>query len=335
VHNPWDLTRIAGGSSGGSAAAVASGEVFASFGSDSGGSIRVPASMCGVVGLKPTYGRISLHGLVGAAWSIDHVGPIARTVQDVALLYEVTAGFDSNDPRSSHRPIPPVVVHLEDDIKGLRVGVIQDGSMGKLDRDVEQSFSSAAQRLAQTGIVVDSASLVGLGSAPAVTAVIAYSEVGAHHRRWIRERTDEYGDDTRPLMQLGQLFSASQYLAAQRARGLIKRITSAALRPFDVLMLPTAPIRAPRLSGVIDDDSTQDPHDLFTLMRFAVPFSLAGLPAVTVPAGTDSMGLPMGVQFVAAPYQESTLLRVARAYERAADWAPIWPTRLVGRPATV
>ncbi len=197
--------------------------------------------------------------------------------------------------------------------------------MGRVDREVAQSLSVAAQCLTDTGIVVDAASLRGLDDAPFATAVIAYSEVGAQHRSWIRERADEYGNDTRPLMQLGQLFSAGQYLAAQRARNEFRGMTKAAMRSFDVLMMPTAPIRAPRLDGVADEDSAQDPKDLFTLMRFAVLFNLTGLPAVTVPAGMDSLGLPMGVQFVAGPYQESTLLRVARAYERAAGWAQNWP----------
>lgn len=325
VHNPWDLTRMAGGSSGGSAAAVAAGEVLASIGSDSGGSIRVPAGMCGVVGFKPTYGRISLHGLVGGARSIDHVGPITRTVHDAALLYEVAAGFDPNDTNSSGRRVSGVVAQLDDDTRRIRIGVVEGGSMGGLDREVEQLTSAAAQRLADCGMDVDAASLPGLDDAPFATAVIAYSEVGEHHQDWIRYRADEYGEDTRPLMQLGQLFSARQYLAAQRARDEFRRVTLASMRPFDVLMLPTTPVRAPRLDGVADDDSAQDPKDLFTLMRFAVLFNLTGLPAITVPAGLDSLGLPVGVQFVARAYQESTLLRVARAHERAAGFSHDWP----------
>ena len=325
VHNPWDTNSHRGGFERGSAAAVAGGEVFASFGSDLGGSIRVPASLCGVVGLKPTHGRISLHGLIGAASSIDHLGPIARSVYDAALLYEVVAGFDSKDPHSSSRRVGDVVARLDDDIVGLRVGVIQDGSMGPVDHEIAQSLSVVAEGLAAAGCMVDEASLDGLNDSPLVTAVIAYSEVGAQQRTWIRARADDYGEDTRPLVQRGQLFSAGQYLEAQRARNEYRRRIEVAMGSFDVLVTPTAPIRAPRLDGVPDADSRQDPDPHLTLMRLAVPFSLTGLPAVSVPAAIDSRGLPIGVQFVARPYQESTLLRTARAYERVSGWAPKWP----------
>ena len=314
TRNPWDAERIAGGSSGGSAAAVAAGLCTAALGTDTGGSIRIPAALCGIVGLKPTYGRVSRHGVVPLAWTMDHVGPMTRSVRDAALMLNVVAGHDPRDPASTDAPAPDFTAGLDAGVKGLRLGVPQHFYFDDLDAEVEGCVRAAIDVLGRLGGKIEEVALPRLEYAPAVYWPISISEAAAYHRDWLINRPQDYGDDVRERMEPGLLAPAVRYLQAQRARRLIADDFRHALREVDVLLVPTTPVPAPRL------DEAGTPEVRSSLLRLTSPANLAGLPALSVPCGFTGAGLPVGLQIIGRAFDEATVLRVGHAYETTAGW---------------
>lgn len=320
--NPWDAhtQRMPGGSSSGSGVAVAAGLCAGALGSDTGGSIRIPAALCGLTGIKPTYGRTSRAGVLALAWSMDHVGPMARTAADTALLLGPMAGYDPRDPTSSVLPVPDYRAALTGEIKGLRVGLLRAFFLESTGLVLRQAVGQAVKRLEEQGARVEE---VALESAPQVTGAsfaIVAAEALAYHEEWMKARPDDYGPDIRDRLRLGAFVSATQYVKAQRVRQLIRNEVDALLAHLDVLIAPATPIVAPPVgqTEVVVEGDRRDVRS--SLIRFTRPFNLSGHPACAVPCGFTVAGLPIGMQIVGRPFDEATVLRVADAYQRVTDW---------------
>ncbi len=325
-RNPWDLARIAGGSSGGSAAAVAAGLCSASIGTDSGGSIRQPSALCGLVGLKPTYGRVSRHGVVPLSWSQDHVGPIARTVRDAALLLQAIAGHDPRDPASSRAPVPDYLGALGAGVAGLRFALPRDFFFDRTDPPVAAAVRAAARTLEGLGANVEEVPLPHAGLTVAAGATILFAEATAYHERWLRTRPQDYGPLVRARLRVGAAILATDYLKAQRARGVLIAETERLFDQVDALLTPTTAIAAPRHDEHTIRWPDGDDEDVRgATLRFTRPFNLLGFPAISIPCGFTSDGLPIGLQIVGRPFAEATVLRVARAYEAATAWTASRP----------
>ena len=337
--NPWNPEHVPGGSSGGSAAAVAAGECMAALGSDTGGSIRQPASFCGVVGLKPTYGRISRYGLVAFASSLDQVGPFTANVADAAELLQVMAGHDPRDSTSLNAPVPDYSADLAKPIKGLRVGLVKECfEQEGLAPDVHASVMAAAEQLKALGAELVDVSCPRFTDGIATYYVIAPSEASANLARYdgvkygfraedaeslaamtARSRAEGFGSEVQRRILIGTYALSAGYVdayykKAQQVRTLIRRDFDAAYEQVDVLLTPTAPTTSFRQGAHADDPLAMYLADLLT-----IPANLAGLPAISVPCGFDSSGLPIGVQLIGNVLQESRLLQVAHQYEQAAQ----------------
>lgn len=314
-RNPWDRARMPGGSSSGSGVAVAAGLAAGALGTDTGGSVRIPASLCGIVGLKPTYGRVSRAGVIPLAWSLDHVGPMTRTVEDAALLLQAMAGRDPADPSTVDIPVPDYRHSLEEGIRGLRLGLPKDLFFERLDSEVRAAVLGAARSLEGLGASVVEVPLSRIQhAAPASFAIIA-AEATAYHERYLKSRAAEYGADVRARLMSGQFVLATQYLKAQRARQVIRAEVDAALRHVDALLLPTTPIPAQPIDShqVTVDGSTEDVR--WWLVRCTRPINVTGHPALSVPCGFTAGGLPVGLQLVGRFFDEATLLRIGQAFE--------------------
>ena len=313
-HNPAALDRITGGSSGGSAAALAAGMCVGALGSDTGGSIRIPASLCGIVGLKPTYGRVSTTGVVPLSWSLDHVGPMARRVTDVALMLGVIAGWDPNDPASPNVPVDDYVASIDDGVDGWRVGIVAEDSLGELDAVVRAAFRSAISALESTGAVVEEFAVPDLPDAARLNGLMTPADAATFHRERIERSPEDFGQDVLTRLRRGAAYGATDYADARRRQTILRHQFSQWFKehggPFDVVVLPSTPCVAPRIAGL--DAVVMAP----ILTRLTAPFNFTGLPALSVPCGADSDGLPIGLQFVGAPWAERRVLRAGRAYER-------------------
>jgi aspartyl-tRNA(Asn)/glutamyl-tRNA(Gln) amidotransferase subunit A len=344
THNPWDLTRVPGGSSGGSAAAVAAREAIYSLGSDTGGSIRQPASLCGVVGLKPTYGRVSRFGLVAFASSLDQVGPFARTVEDAAIVLQAIAGRDPNDATSADVPVPDYRAALGGDLRGLRLGVPKEYFVAGLQPGVDAALRAALRELEALGATVDwDVSLPHTEYALAVYYLVAPSEASANLARYDgvkygfsadaptmweemeQTRGRGFGPEVKRRIMLGTYalsagYYDAYYLKAQRVRTLIKRDFDEAFARYDALVAPTSPTVAFRLGEKVDDPLQMYLSDVCTL-----PINIAGVCALSVPAGLSD-GLPVGLQIIGKPFDEATILRIGHAYEQATRWHTLRPT---------
>ena len=337
--NPWNLDHVPGGSSGGSAAAVAAGECMAALGSDTGGSIRQPASFCGVVGLKPTYGRISRYGLVAFASSLDQVGPFTSNVADAAALLQVMAGHDPRDSTSLKAPVPDSSADLGKPIKGLKVGLVRECfEQEGLDPQVKASVMAAAQQLQSLGAELVDVSCPRFTDGIATYYVIAPSEASANLARYdgvkygyraedaeslavmtARSRAEAFGSEVQRRILIGTYALSAGYVdayykKAQQVRTLIRRDFDAAYQSVDVLLTPTAPTTSFRNGAHADDPLAMYLADLLT-----IPANLAGLPAISVPCGFDQAGLPIGVQLIGNVLEESKLLQVAHQYEQSAQ----------------
>jgi aspartyl-tRNA(Asn)/glutamyl-tRNA(Gln) amidotransferase subunit A len=315
VRNPHDPERIAGGSSGGSAAAVQARLCFGALGSDTGGSIRCPAALCGIVGLKPTYGRVSRSGVLPLAWSLDHAGPMTRTVTDAAMMLEAIAGHDPDDPTSARRPVPPFTRLVEGGVRGLRLGIPREFFWSPVHPEVAARVRGAIQALEREGAVLQEVSLPCMEYAPSVQAAIILAEAAAYHRPRLRTHYAEYGPGVRMRLLQGLFVNGCDYLDAQRGRRLIRREYLRCLEEVDALVTPAVPIPAPRISQeAVDVEGFSAPPQFF-LVRNTFVFNLTGLPAVSVPCGLAA-GLPVGLQIAGRPWDEATVMRIARAWER-------------------
>src|SRR5437773_5123316 len=322
TRNPWDagIARIPGGSSSGSGAAVAAGLAPAALGSDTGGSIRIPASLCGITGLKPTYGRVSRAGVLPLAWSMDHVGPMTRTARDCALMLNAIAGYDPADPTTSVLPVPDYTAALRGDVKGLRVGLLRASFLEVATPEVRAAVEVAARRLEQAGAVVDEVNLTQIDHVAAASSAIVASEAVAYHAGWMRTRAQDYQPDVRERLRIGAFVSGAHYVRAQQVRALVHREVDEALAKRDVLLAPATPIAAPVL-GERDASLGDGPSDVRSaLIRLTRPINFSGHPACAAPCGFTAGGLPIGLQIVGRPFDEATVLRVIDAYQRLTDW---------------
>jgi aspartyl-tRNA(Asn)/glutamyl-tRNA(Gln) amidotransferase subunit A len=291
------------------------------IGSDTGGSIRIPASHCGLVGVKPTYGRVSRSGALALSWSLDHVGPLARTVDDAALLLSVLAGRDPRDSTTlSQPPLPEPLLPAEDDVAGLRVGVLRAAPFAPLEPDVENALDSALALLAAESVESEETPLPELERSLAAEFAIVAAEAASYHEARLARSAELIGDEVRRLLETGLLLPASVYLRAQRTRRVIQQAIAAAFgeRRFDALIAPTVPAPAQRYDQLEYELGGAAESVIEALVRTTAPFNLTGLPAVAVPVEVGSAGLPTSVQIVTRPFDEQTALRLARAIERGA-----------------
>ncbi|HEV2035903.1 MAG TPA: amidase [Candidatus Dormibacteraeota bacterium] len=320
TRNPWDLDRSPGGSSGGSGAAVAAGVVPGAIGSDTGGSIRIPASHCGLVGLKPTYGRISRSGALALSWSLDHVGTLTRTVEDAALMLSVLAGPDPNDQTTLARPhLPQPILSTIDQARGLRIGVLADAPFAPMEPDVRQGLATTLKRLEQQGVEIVEVQIPELEACLAAEFAIVAAEAGSYHESRMKRSAALVGADVRGLLETGLLLPASLYLRAQKTRTVILRAFRSLFvdHRLDALIAPTVPAKAQRWDQLEYEFAEGSESVIEALVRTTAPFNLAGLPAVAVPAGMGDSGFPVSVQVAARPFDEQTALRIALAIQRA------------------
>lgn len=339
VRNPWDLNRVPGGSSGGSAAAVASNQVSFALGSDTGGSIRQPAAFCGVVGLKPTYGRVSRFGLIAFASSLDQIGPITRNVEDAAYVLQTIAGHDPMDSTSADVDVPDYLSSLSGDINGLQVAVPQEWMGEGIDSGVKEKVKRALQVLEREGAVVEEVSLPHMDYAVAAYYLLAPAEASSNLARYDgvryghriegenlvdmfeRTRSNGFGDEVKRRIMLGTYSLSSgyydaYYLKAQKVRTLIRQDFEKIFNRYDVVVGPTAPTTAFKMK-----EKTVDPLTMYLNDICTIPVSLAGLPAISLPCGL-SEGLPVGLQIIGRPFDETGVLKVAHAYEQQREPLP-------------
>ncbi|MDP4006269.1 amidase [Methylobacterium sp. NEAU K] len=320
-RNPWDLTRVPGGSSGGSGAAVAARLCPAALGSDTGGSIRIPAALCGVVGLKPTYGRIGRSGIVPHSWSLDHAGPLTLTVADAARLLQVLAGPDPDDPAASAAPVPDYLAGLERPVRGLRVAVIRNHVFDAVDDAVGGAIENAIRFFADQGCAVRDATVpalrYGLG---AIFAIELASSAAYHDRSIARGHVAGFAEDVRDLVEMGRFVTAPDYLKAEQVRAVIMAEMATVLAEADVIVGPTTPLTAWRADEATVAIAGRPESVLAASWRLTYPFNLTGLPAIALPCGFDRRGLPISLQIAARPFAEDLLLRVAHRYEQAHAW---------------
>ena len=298
------------------------------MGSETGWSIRRPAAFCGVVGLKPTYGRVSRYGMLPAAWSLDHAGPLTRSVSDAALVLSAIAGPDPHDPATAARPVPDFSADLAGGIRGLRIGLPLHHYAGSLDPAVERSIEQAVKVFGALGAVVREISLPRARYAGIASSIIMSAEVTAAHGRWLRERPADYGSDVRERIEAGLAISAGDYLRAQRLRRWIAEEMAEVLHTVDVLVCPTTPqVATPIAGGVaaLNDPPPTVAEGPFNLLRL---FALIGTPAISIPCGFSDDGLPVGLTVAGRAFDEATVLRVAWAYEQATGWGKQRPPAL-------
>jgi len=312
ARNPWNLDHIPGGSSSGSGAALAAGLTVGALGSDTGGSIRGPAAFCAIAGLKPTYGRVSRAGVVTLSWTLDHTGPMARTVEDCAHLLQALAGHDPADPASSREPVGDYVSVIGDGVKGLRIGVPRAFFHDGVHAEVGSAFAAALDTLRRLGAEVRDVDIPHIRDTPSFM-VIMLTEAFSYHEADLRSRPELYGDVLREKLMIGGLFTSAEYVQAQRVRARLRAETAAVLRDVDLLASPTAIVPPPTFA------TTWDPDLPFARSNMP-PFNMTGLPALALPCGFSSTGLPLSLQLAGRPFDEATVLRAGHAYEQATEW---------------
>ena len=325
--NPWDTARVPGGSSGGSAAAVVAGCCAGALGSDTGGSIRIPAAVCGHVGLKPTFGRISVHGVFELAQSLDTVGPMCRYVHDVALMMNALAGYDPRDVHSANQPVPDYTEGLDQSIRGRRAGVPKQHFFDNVDPEVERIVREAIKVVEGLGVEIVELDLPSAKAGHEVTLTLLTAEAGQFHQERLAAHREDYGVDVRELLENGLSLSATDYVKAVRVREVVTREFIQAFEEVDCILSPTAPIPAPLRSTHDLSGGSESNRIRPRLTRNTRLINLLGLPSISVPCGfvqvensESKEGLPVGLQITGPWWSEKTLLQVAHAYERATPW---------------
>ena len=323
-RNPWDLDRFTGGSSGGSGSATSAFLCATSLGEDTGGSIRRPAAWCGIVGLRPSWGRVSRYGVAPGAWSMDQVGPISRTVEDAAITLGAIAGHDPKDPYTWDVPVPDYRAALGGDLSGVRVGAITELIESDIvDPEVREGIRAAGAVLGELGATIEDVSLPLTVHGGTLAAALINTEASFTYREWIRERLKEFGHTNQVGLLTGSILPAQAYQKAQKLREMVRREVLGALSDYDVLILPTSKSCAPIVGQDPVITSKEMARDNPPVMTRA--FNLAGAPAISVNCGFNSEGLPIGLQIGGRPFDESTVLKVAHAYEQHTPWHTMRP----------
>lgn len=324
--NPWDLDRVPGGSSGGSAAALALDTCLMALGTDTAGSIRMPAALCGVVGIKPTYGRVSKSGIAPLSWSLDHAGPLTRYVADAAAALQVMAGHDRADVGSHDVPVQDYLARLGDGVDGLTVAVPVNHYAENLSVAMQLAYERAVAVLEELGATVVPVELPLAPAYMGATFAIMMAEASAYHRHRLGPLGDLYTEDVRNLLEAGLSLPAVDYVDGQRTRGLVQAEWQQVLSTADVVVVPTLPTSAAlRDSAVLDITDSYSESIMSSYVRLSCPANLTGLPALSVPCGVDGQGLPLGLQIIGRAFDEATVLRVGAAYERATTWHQLRP----------
>lgn len=313
-RNPWDLDMSPGGSSGGSAAALASNMASAALGSDTSGSIRIPAAFCGIVGLKPTYGRVSRFGVFPEAWTLDHVGPMTRSVKDAAIMLDAMSGYDRRDPGSLNQPAIRTAGSLRTTCEGLTIGVVEDFYFADVDDEVARTVRDGIESLRQLGAEIRTINIPGLRDCEYALTIIDTSETSTVHHANLRDRPVDYSDDVRMLLECGELPSAVEYLEAQQIRRNLRTQVQESFGGVDVVAGPTLPIRTPTIGEATAKLNGRDVDALENLIRLVGPASLLGLPSLSLPCGLVN-ALPVGMQLVGPAGGEQTVLDVGNALE--------------------
>ncbi|MCX5907545.1 MAG: amidase [Deltaproteobacteria bacterium] len=326
VRNPWDPSRVPGGSSGGSAVSVCAGLSLASLGTDTGGSIRIPAAACGVVGLKPSYGLVPLHGVIPLAFSLDHAGPICRCVEDAAILLGVIAGYDPRDHSSLQAEVRVSLRNREKGIRGLRVGVPKQYFYDRLQNDVRRALLAAHRVFEKLGAQVRPVDLKDMNETASLAGEITVAEATSYHWDWLQKRPGDYGPDVRTRMKQGEKQLTLTYLQAQKKRQAYADTFRKALETVDLLAVPTLPVVAPPIDAEEVRMGRFTENVRTALLRFTRPGNLTGLPAISIPCGFSSENLPIGLQLIGRFLEEETVLQAAHAYEQATAWHTLFPS---------
>ncbi len=320
IHNPWDTTRIPGGSSGGSTAALAAGLCSFSLGSDTGGSIRIPASFCGVVGLKPTFGRVSRWGMFPLGYSLDHAGPFAHTVEDAALVYQAIAGHDPRDETTVERSVslPAFVEELQ--LERRKIGVPRNFYYENLDPEVDNAVKNALVTLEKLGAELIPVDVPDMEEFNTIGKLILSAEATSVHRSRLQHLREDFGDDVRGLLEQGETVLATEYLTAQKKRRELVRDFNRLFDQVDLIAAPTAPIAAPQIGGGTVSIGTSTVEVRLAVTRLVRAVNLGGWPTLSVPCGFTSRGLPIGLQLIGNRFEEKGLLEVGHAYQQATEW---------------
>lgn len=330
TRNPWDTTRVPGGSSGGSGAATAARMVMGAIGTDTGGSIRIPSAVNGVTGIKPTYGRVSRHGITSLSWSLDHAGPLARTVEDAAVMLQTLAGFDARDPASIREPVPDFRAGLGGDLAGRVLAVPTNYVFDHIQPDVEAAFRAAVQVLADAGATIREVELPLAQLYMSIEYALLVAEASAYHQGALREKADLYQPDVRVLLEAGEVMFATDYIKALRARTLVQRAWREMFDGLDAVVMPTlTAVAVPAADPVVRwPDGTEQPA-IDVYVQISAPGNLTGLPALSVPCGFDTDGLPIGLQVIGRPLDEAGVLQIGSVFQAATDFTDRMPSALV------
>ncbi len=319
-RNPWDRRRIPGGSTSGGASALAARAIYGTLGSDTAGSIRVPAAMCGLTGLKPTYGRVSRYGAMPLSFTLDHVGPLARTARDCALLLQAIAGADTNDATAAAVPVPDYRAGLEAPVAGVRIGVPERFYCDDMDADVAAAIEESLRIYSDLGAEIVPVAVPDANPINLLTQIVARSEGATAHAAWMRERYDRYSEGVRSRIAMGFAIPAVSYLEAVNLRyRYLDELLAEVFSRVDILHMPTSPVAAPTLEDTAPD-AAEMPRFLGLITRNMRPFNYTGLPAISLPCGFTEGRLPIGMQLVGRPFDEGRLLNLAHLYQRETDW---------------
>jgi aspartyl-tRNA(Asn)/glutamyl-tRNA(Gln) amidotransferase subunit A len=314
ARNPWDTTRIPGGSSSGSAIAVATGMALGALGTDTGGSIRIPASLCGIVGFKPTFGRVSLRGVFPLSWNLDHVGPLTKCVKDAAAILQVISIYDPMDPASSRMLTGDYLGHLADDVTGRKIAMGAGDYIESADSEVLSAVREAVQMFESLGCKVQEVNVDWMREAALANKTMTQSDGAAVHRDRLRDHPEMFGEDIRRRLEDGAKTTSTEYILARRTQTEIKKRLEQFFESYDFLITPTTPIAAPTIEG----------HDAVEqagrLTRFTAPFNLTGLPALSLPCGFTKEGLPIGLQIISRAWADAKVLNAGYAFEQATEW---------------
>ena len=320
MHNPWNPELVSGGSSGGSGSAAAAGQCTITTGSDTGGSIRIPAALCGIVGLKPTYGRVSRHGLTPLAWSMDHPGPMVRTVEDAAITMNVISGHDPRDVACVDLPVPDFTAALTGDIRGLRIGTPRQFFDAPLDPEVRQRVNDALGHLESLGAEVQEVDFPEFNDAAAISTTMLMAEASACFRDLLASDGEQLYEPVRLRLEAGLFISAADYLRAQQGRAAFDRAARRLLQDVDLLAGPSEPVTAPPLLQQQVLAGEREIGTVAALTQYTRPYNITGFPAISVPCGFSAEGMPIGLQLAGRPFDEETVLRAAHAYEQSTEW---------------